>query len=814
MRPRSVRGARGALLAFALTLAVGLPMPAVAAPSSTPTPAPAASGGDYRVGVVLVGFELGASAAQRDAARAAVGATRHRTISPLAPDAEVLRLPEGMAVGAAIAALRGRPGVRDAEADLLYRLDATSNDPCYVASGGCGGYDLWGMYGDTTTPANAYGSQAGEAWAAGATGSSAIYVGVIDSGLAYGHPDLAANVGNPNEIAGNGVDDDGNGFTDDRYGYDFWNGDADPYDDNGHGTHVAGTIGAVGGNGVGVAGVNWSVRMISGKVGSAGGSVSVSAGAAAVDYFTDLKLNRGLNVVATNNSWGGTGVSQTLIDAIIRGGNAGILFVAAAGNNGTNNDTLPFYPASYSCATATRAWDCVVSVAAIDRSGALAGFSNTGATSVDLGAPGVGIVSTYPGGYAVASGTSMASPHVTGAIALCASITPALGGTQLRQAVLDAGAPTASLSGITLTGDRLDVGAMQSLCGRRTIAVTKSGTGSGTVTSSPSGISCGATCSANFLYGTTVTLTATAASGSVFTGWSGDGGGTTTTCTLPANSARSVGASFAPAATLTVSKTSLGAGAGTITSTPSGISCGSVCSARFAVGTTVTLAAVASTGSVFVGWSANCTLGTAATICQTTMDAAKTVTATFQGVRTLTAAKTGLGTVTSNVGGIDCGSTCSTTVNYGTSITLTAAPATGYRFASWTNCPSVSANTCTVSLTTNRTITANFAQITYTLSVTRSSVGSGTGTVTSSPTGISCGSTCSRAFATGTVVTLTATPSSGSVFRGWSANCTPVTATTCEVTMDAARSRTWRRRCSGRRSGRSRGCTGRASRSR
>lgn len=343
--------------------------------------------------------------------------------------------------------------VEYAEPNYLYQHDVVSNDT-YFTNG-----SLWGMYGDGTSPANQYGSQAGEAWAAGHTGSSAVYVGVIDEGAMYNHEDLVGNFGNPKEIAGDGIDNDKNGYVDDHYGWDFDGNNNTTFDgvDDDHGTHVSGTIGAKGGNGKGVAGVNWSVTMISAKfLGRRGGTTANAI--KAVDYITDLKSRDGLNIVATNNSWGGGGFSQGLQDAIERANTANILFVAAAGNDGNNIDASTSYPASYPN-------DNIISVAAIDKNGGLASWSNYGSASVDLGAPGVGIYSTLPAksgknivsSYGSYSGTSMATPHVTGAVALYASNNPGASAATIKVAILNSAVATPSLSGKTVTGRRLNV---------------------------------------------------------------------------------------------------------------------------------------------------------------------------------------------------------------------------------------------------------------------------------------------------------------------------------------------------------------------
>jgi len=267
----------------------------------------------------------------------------------------------------------------------------------------------------------------------------------------------------------NGRDDDGNGYVDDVNGWDFTHDDASIHDGtvDDHGTHVAGTIGARGGNGTGVAGVNWRVTLIPAKfMGAAGGYISDAV--RAIDYITDLKMRHGLDIVATNNRWSGGGLSEALSDAIDRAGDAGILFVAAAGNDGVDIDASPRYPAAYICTNGgTRGWDCLIAVGNIKPDGDRRSDSNWGAGSVDLGAPGTDIISTHPDGadgYASYSGTSMAAAHVTGAAALCASLNPSLSARQVRKLILSSGAPTSSMAGRTVSGARLDIGALVERC--------------------------------------------------------------------------------------------------------------------------------------------------------------------------------------------------------------------------------------------------------------------------------------------------------------------------------------------------------------
>jgi subtilisin family serine protease len=387
-------------------------------------------------------------------------------------------------------------------------IDAISNDTDYLAG------RMWGMYGDKTTPVNLYGSQAGEAWAAGHIGSMKVAIGVIDSGVDYTHSDLYSNIWlNQGEIPfamrgllvdtdsdkiitfrdlnsvvnggfvtdlnangridggdllsdirwANGVDEAGNGYTDDLIGWDFANNDNNPMDDNGHGTHVAGTVGARGGDGIGVAGVAWNTQIVALKFMDAAGSGYSDAAARAVDYFTTAKSSSyGIDFAATNNSWGGGGYTQDLQDAINRAAKADILFVASAGNGGSDgigddNDVSGYYPANYTTKSAA-GYDAVISVAAIANNGTLASFSNYGDVTVDIGAPGVGIYSTLKGGgWGYMSGTSMAAPHVAGAIALFSAANPGYSAAQIRAELLSSGSATASLAGKTVTGKRLDV---------------------------------------------------------------------------------------------------------------------------------------------------------------------------------------------------------------------------------------------------------------------------------------------------------------------------------------------------------------------
>lgn len=295
---------------------------------------------------------------------------------------------------------------------------------------------LWGLNDDE-------GIGASSAWSI-TTGSSDVVVAVIDTGIDYTHEDLAANIWvNPGEIPGNGIDDDGNGYVDDVHGVNLTVGArtiADPMDDNQHGTHVAGTIGAVHNNGIGLRGVSDRVRLLPIKFMDASGSGRLSDAIAAIDYMVDLKLNHGVNIKVSNNSWGGGGYSVALENAIKRARDAGILFVVAAGNDGTDVDQFPSYPGSYEV-------ENIIRVAAVDSDQNLANFSNYGALGVDIAAPGVNIVSTLPGQqYGSLSGTSMAAPHVAGSLALLFSLFPAIGMSDAIERLLETGRELVGLS--------------------------------------------------------------------------------------------------------------------------------------------------------------------------------------------------------------------------------------------------------------------------------------------------------------------------------------------------------------------------------
>lgn len=394
---------------------------------------------------VLVVPEAGVTPQELAELNARVGGRVERVV----PGGRVRRvgLPASVSVAEAVRRYESSPLVRFAEPDFVVRPSQSPtgpNDPDYGRLWGLKNTGQTGGVGDADIDAPG-------AWRV-TTGTAGPPVAVIDTGVDVTHPDLKANVWtNPGEIAGNGIDDDRNGYIDDIHGWDFYHGDNTVFDgaEDDHGTHVAGTIAAAGGNGIGVTGVNWRARVMSVKfLGPEGGYTSDAI--AALDYA----VNNGARI--SNNSWGGGGASLALQEAITRAAGASHLFVAAAGNGGAdgvgdNNDLTPQYPASYP-------QDNIVSVAASTDADKLASFSNYGATSVDLAAPGANILSTLTrGAYGSYNGTSMATPHVSGAAVLMLAAEPSLSAAQIKAILMESVDPVAALRA-TVAGGRLDVG--------------------------------------------------------------------------------------------------------------------------------------------------------------------------------------------------------------------------------------------------------------------------------------------------------------------------------------------------------------------
>lgn len=353
--------------------------------------------------------------------------------------AELMRI-GGMTVEEALAHYASDPRVEYAEPDYEIRIDDTGrvvpNDP---RLGELWGFDNTGQTGGVPDAD----IDAPEAWTIQTGGD--VLIGVVDTGIDWHHEDLAANVWvNPGEIPGNNIDDDHNGYVDDIHGWDFVNNDNDPMDDHGHGTHVSGTIAAMGDNGIGVAGVCWKARLVGIKTLNANGVGYMSAAAAGIEYAVRV------GVRLTSNSWGSASFSQVLDDALAEAADAGMLVVAAAGNDRSDNDFLSFYPACYD-------YDNIIAVANTDASDTLSVTSNWGAESVDLAAPGERILSCFPGNqYALLSGTSMATPHVSGTIGLVLTEAPLMTPAEVKALLLSTVDPVPALQGRVVSNGRLN----------------------------------------------------------------------------------------------------------------------------------------------------------------------------------------------------------------------------------------------------------------------------------------------------------------------------------------------------------------------
>lgn len=455
-----------AATAFGLTFAVMPAMASAATGSSAPLPIVPRSaatsdlsttGSNVVKGQVLVRWKTGVSTGSRAVVRqnARTGLLKKLSLART----EKVSVPTGSTIEATVKALAADPRVESAQPNFRYRSQTTPEQFEDV---------LWGLNNIGQDPEPGYSVpgvpdvdiNAPEAWAQpSGGGSSSVVVGIIDTGIDISHPDLSGAIWtNPLEASGTpGVDDDGNGYVDDVNGWDFYNGNKSVYDgvtcfdgsnEDFHGTHVAGTIGARRNVG-GVVGVAYNVKIMPLKALGCDGGDTASV-VEALDYATA----KGVKIV--NMSLGGSGYDQVFKDAIDA---SGILVVAAAGNGGEdgigdNNDSSgvdwPSYPASFTSAN-------VLSVAAINNRGALTEFSNFGATSVDVAAPGESILSDYPGSQLVyLDGTSMATPHVTGVAALVESVDGVLTPTQIKTRILSTVRQLPSLNGMTLTGGLVD----------------------------------------------------------------------------------------------------------------------------------------------------------------------------------------------------------------------------------------------------------------------------------------------------------------------------------------------------------------------
>ncbi len=816
--------------------------------------------GRYKDGEVIVKYRNGASGATIAAAEAKTGAHATKSFAAGSHRLHLLKLKKGSSVEDAIAMYRQDPAVEYAEPNYLYELAGVPNDPLFS--------QLWGLHNTGQTVRGVTGAagadiHAAEAWDI-TTGSPNVVIAVIDTGIAYDHPDLAPNMWtNAGEVPNDGIDNDGNGYVDDYHGYDFANNDGDPMDVVhfptgmlGHGTGLSGTMAAAGNNSLGVTGVMQRAKLMALKAGSGVAFEHVTG-----DGFIpagNYAIANGARIINASFGRVGGACSQAEYDMLSAANAAGVMVLAAAGNNTQDNDLVPWYPAQYSVATACGpALPNVIGVAATDMNDGLSYFSNFGATSVQIAAPGTDqTYTTYPtqnvvnillhtfdsnpsglgyvfsgvnNGWAFTNAQSVSPPN---------SLTDSPGGNYVDNTNSFATGPsfsTVGRHGCLLVGDvRLSsAGAGDGILvqasgdggttwtrGNRFTASSgdaftnrpleeirdnnssvrfrmnffsdNAGTADGAyldnlrvdcVSGAPSGVTdygyTGGTSSATahvsgvvgLLLSVNPGLTVAQIRNAIIN--TGDvlpslAGKTLTGRRLNARAALDSINVFA----VTVNKA--GTGLGSVISAPNGINCGATCNFQFPGGTSITLTATPSAGSVFSGWSGGGCSGTGTCVLSTTT----AVTATFntapppQFSVTVNKVGTGNGTVTSAPAGINCGVACSTQFSGGTTVTLTATSDGGSVFAGWSG--GICAGTGpTCETTTNATVTATFNVAPPTpFTVTVNKNGTGAGTVTSSPAGITCGGTCGAQFNQGTSVTITATPAAGSVFASWSGGCT------------------------------------------
>jgi thermitase len=387
----------------------------VAAPSIAPDPAVR----------LMVGFAPGIVEATAQAALRSVGA---RQVESFPDGSIVVVLNSAANATTALKQLEANPAVRYAEVDgTVHAAAVYPNDPLFP--------DLWGL-----NQPNNIDIDAPEAWSV-TTGTTSTIVAVLDTGIDLNNPEFMYHLWvNPN--GGSGAD----GYVGDVFGWNFVSNNGYVQDDNGHGSHVSGILAAAGNNNYGVVGVDWNALIMPVKILDSTGSGTTDEAVSGI-YFA---VDHGARVI--NASWGGGPYSQAMANAIAFANAHGVVFVTAAGNNGTNNDRVPSYPADYQLPNE-------IAVAAIDQYGNLASFSNYGPTTVALGAPGVNILSTVPGGFAYYSGTSMATPYVAGTVALLEGIHPEFSAVQLVQRILATTKPLPSLIGRTITGGIVDAAA-------------------------------------------------------------------------------------------------------------------------------------------------------------------------------------------------------------------------------------------------------------------------------------------------------------------------------------------------------------------
>jgi subtilisin family serine protease len=381
---------------------------------------------------IVVGYPPGTPSSERWRVRRAVPAAGYRE----SPGLDVIELFTGTTVGEALSGVRDMRQITFAEPNYRLELESAPNDPLYEESWSLGASNASGYRSGIDTPS---------VWNL-TVGAGNVAVGIADSGVALGHPDLAPNLWtNPGEKGAgreaNGVDDDQNGFVDDWQGWDWVDADNDPTDLNGHGTMVAGTIGALGDNGVGGSGVSWRSRMIPMRILDASGIGWTSDAAAAFSYAG------GAGAKVVNASLTASVPSVAMLQAMTEASDT--LFVVAAGNDASSNEVTPRYPCNFPLPN-------IVCVASTDEYNRLSAFSNYGPVSVDLAAPGERILTTHPDGYVEFYGTSAAAPHVSGTAALLWAQHPDATVGSIARALLDGVEPLPELQGKTVSGGRLN----------------------------------------------------------------------------------------------------------------------------------------------------------------------------------------------------------------------------------------------------------------------------------------------------------------------------------------------------------------------
>jgi uncharacterized repeat protein (TIGR02543 family) len=713
-----VRAALCLIVVLAVCLVDLGPVPAPPLAANRPTtPLPDAVPNEY-----LVGFHPGTPEAAREALVTRRGGRILRHLA--GADSSLVAIPAGQASGTALAAFAAESAVRYVEPNQRYRLAAEPDDPKWVDG------TLWGL--------ERIGAP--EAWDT-TTGSGEIVVGVIDSGIDHTHVDLAANIW----TAPPGWDLFGCGAG--THGYRSVDGDTgcapgDTADDVGHGTRVAGVIGARGNNAIGVVGVNWHIKLMSLKIIGPDTVARTSDAVVAIDYAIAAK-QAGVNLRVLNVSWGGYQYSTALRDALAAANAAGILVVAAAGNTGDNLDLVPFYPASHGAAPDFL--PNIVAVTGVAQNDARPSSHGRGTSTVHLAAPSEGILTTAVGnGYSTSQGTSLAAAHVSGAAALLLSAPDlaSLGLADLRTRLIYCGdaIPDASI----MTNRRLNVARALRFddCAvpEHTLLIAAAPPEGGVVASEPDG--------ATHLAGTLLTLTATPAVGYRFTGWRIDSIGRDPVSPLILAVVRD----HRIEATFERELVALN-----LTGTPGGQVSASPAGGAYPTGTLVAITATPNSGFTFVNWTLDGDETSTANPLTLTLDDDRSAHATFAPVPS--PGTTFQLTLTASAGGSASASAPGPYAS-GSRVTLTAVPELGYLFTGWTvdDAQGGTANPLTVTMNANRAVRANFA-VGRVLHLSWTQGGNVQLAAPTWPDG--------SPYPTGTLLTLTATTNSDSIFTGW-----------------------------------------------